>query len=516
MARAGLLLVILVALLALPTAAHAQPSTEPPVLLDEIIDVPSEVLPIDISSYDIGYNPDPLPNFDLVLAGMTNFVFIAASWGVALIVWVLDWVFSFGIGRTLGPDAGRLAEVLDLQLFGRLNLVHGGLFTAVAWTGWQLLRNRTARGLTELGVSVLLAGLSGVMLADPVAANCAGVRVLAGLSGEVLAVATETAPLQFAEVEGCSEDAGTQYRAQLAPFGQAITTALVVRPALLLNWGTIPPPDAPGDCRRLAEEALAAGPWGGSNGRRDPLAAVPECYGLTVFNSEPSMHRLAGAVLLLLAVGFAAATTVALAFTIAVAQVIGLLLVTVGPAVLAFGIVPGVGRQLLIRWLTGLARVALAVLTGAALLAFLVVACQSLLDVTRERPLLVSCLLLCAACGAMFTVRRRLIIAGHRFAVAHGERHEDRYGPKWLGFGDPSGDTGFSLHRLGSPGYTHVDALRKHEVVHATFTRNRLAQARAAVGAARETAVGAGLAVATGTVAGVAANALNRPRGRAG
>ncbi len=491
------------------------PTTGQPPLLDELIEIPDELLsgpsdaPIEIFRYDIGYNPDLQLNFDIVLAGMTNFVFAAAGWGVALVVWVLDWVFSFGIGRTFGTATGALAETLGERLIKPLNLVQTGLLGAVAWSGWQAVRNRAARGLAEFGVSLLIAGLGAVALDDPGAATCAGLRMIAGLSGEVLAIAAGGPEAEATDVDGCSDDAGGRYRAQLRPFARAIAESLVVEPALLLNWGTIP--QSP--CRADADQAARSGPWGGRDERREALARIPECYPLTEFNSQPSLQRLAGAFLVLLAVLFVGGTTLALSFTIAVAQIIGLLLMTVGPLALAIGIVPGTGRQLLIRWLTGLARVVMAVLASAGLLAFLVVLWDALLDLTEGQPLLLTCLLLCATCGATFVVRRRLLIAGHRFAIAHGEKHEDRYGPRWLGFGDPSGDTGFSLHRLGSPGYTHVDALRPHEVVHATFTRNRLAQARAAAAAVHDTAVQAGVAFGAGVAANAASTAISRGRG---
>lgn len=491
-------------------------AVSPGPILDEIVAVPPEVLPTDegpasLGSYDIGFNPDgvnAITPFDGVFGGLTALVFTGVTWTVAFVIWLLDWVFSFGIGRELGPTAAQLGSALDQRLVGKLNLAQTGVLVAVAWAGWHAVRGRAARGLGELGVSLLLAVVAATAFQQPTATICAGFDVLARLSGDVLALAAEAGPSSSKEPDPrCLDPGRPGGPSPLQPFARAIANAFVVQPALLLNWGSVPE----SDCLEYANRAAASGPHGGSDARRLEMDADPACRHHAVFNAEPSAERLAGALLILLATLCVGATTVALALTVAVAQVVGAALIVAGPVALAVGVAPGPGRHLLIRWATGLARVAVAVLASALLLSLLTLLASAVLTVESTDGLFGRCLLLCVVCGGLFVGRRRLILASHRFAIARGQHLERASGGvQWLGYADADGDTGFGLHRLGHPGYTDVDALRPREAVHATFTRNRIAEYKAAVAFVADKGVDVGIAVATGGASAVGTGLASR------
>lgn len=255
-----ILLVLVGGVLLLATGGH--PAAAEPLVPDELTgEFPT-------SRYEIWYAPGGFTDVGGRVLGLaTEVVFGGVRMLVSAAVWVITWAYGFRFADALAEPAGRLAEAYEQQLVGPLELRYLVLFAAVVYGGWQVLRNRLARGVGELLVSALILVLGAGLLAAPAEAFNRGVAVTASLSAAVLEVATggsaDAVPAPDAGGDGAAE-------AALQPLTQGLRDAFIAQPHDLLNWGDIPA----GACAAARDEALATGPHGTGDGPRELMAAA--------------------------------------------------------------------------------------------------------------------------------------------------------------------------------------------------------------------------------------------------
>ncbi|MEX0657690.1 MAG: type IV secretion system protein [Egibacteraceae bacterium] len=398
-----------------------------------------------------------------VLGLSSEVVFGAVRMLVSAAVWVVTWAYAFRFAGALAEPAGRLAEAYQQQLVGPLELRYLVLFAAVVYGGWQVLRNRMARGIGELLVSVLVLALGAGLLAAPAEAFRRGVGVTAALSAAVLEVATgRTVATSGDPVDGHPEAVADA----LEPLTDGVRDAFIAQPHDLLNWGEI----LSGDCADARDEALATGPHGTGDGPRELMAAAgPACSAYAEFNARPSVERLMGALLVLLAALVVLAVMLLVACTVVVAQLVAVVLVAATPFAVTLGALPGGGRQLLWRWVAAGLRCIAVVVAMAAVLAFMLVTTAALLSSAghsvRERLAI-----LVLATVAMVILRRR-VLAGTQALVARADRRLEgariggTHGGGWMRPALAGGLSGLGAGRLAGEGEHDLRELARNRAV---------------------------------------------------
>jgi hypothetical protein len=200
----------LYALLAGVAALTIVLSTAPAALAaeDEVPPNPMEnedVLPVDqigrfsVWRYEVGRGNTGALDVDLkVWAILTELFF----WGTKVVVvvgeWVIEQAYSFGLVQDLTSPAVAFADRLQSHFVGPLELNHFALFLAIAYSGYQLFRRRTALGLGELAISLLVAVFGAMLVAQPAwlvrSAVPYTIDVSTGLLEVAMSVAYDTTP----------------------------------------------------------------------------------------------------------------------------------------------------------------------------------------------------------------------------------------------------------------------------------------------------------------------------------
>lgn len=414
-------LVVAAALALLAGPAHAQPAqprtASPPSVVDQLLDVPEPAQ--QHHHHTLGYEADPLDPSEHLLGASANLLFTVTRLVTVVSLAVVEWAFELRVAGYLAEPVGTAVDAAQEELVGPLRLRHLVILLAVTWCGWQVLTNRAARGVAELGVSLLLAAGSAVVLASPGRVACGGVEVVRGLSLAVLALAHDDAAAAPPPRGDCRDVlADPPAVAAARAFTQGAFEAFAGDPHLLLNWGAVPPP---GDaCREIMEQLRRERVWDTEPEPRDRIRAVPGCEPYAAFNGDMTVDRTAGALISAAAAVVFFLPIVVLAGVLLVAQVAGLLLVMLMPFALAAGVAPDLGRQLLLRWALAVAKAALVILLVALLLAFVVTAWNAIAAATSG-SLAERYLLGCALGGGALALTRRVVSAGRTGAVAAKE-----------------------------------------------------------------------------------------------
>jgi hypothetical protein len=414
------------------------------------------------SHYDIGCDEGAWNNVGRkVYCALTDMAFQLARTLTTTALWLVGWAFGLDLHSRLGSFATSVAGRLERDLIGPLGLLHFVWLYAVAWAALQAMRGRVTMAGGELLLSVVVAALSGFVLANP-AGYLAGVfDTMHSASSAVLAAGTGQ-PLEPAR-DG----------AVLRPVQAEVHRAFVEEPYDHLNWGH----SLDGACAEARNRALETGPHGSDNEPRD-LMREAGCVEEADFNHDPTGARMFGAVL----TSVAACTVVVLlglmAMTLAVAQVLTIVLFGLAPLALLGGILPGAGREVLWRWLTALLRSVLAVVGMSFVLAVLLMTVTAILEGTQPMGLVERFALLNTVVVAMFVVRKRILSAGHGATAQLGQRlASHRVGgmreAAWMTAPAVAGATGFALASALGP-----DRGSRTSRLAGTMGRNRLADRR--------------------------------------
>lgn len=303
---------------------------------------------------------------------LTAMAWTVNVWLVRVGIGVVEWALNFDVSRRLEPVGTRIAGAYRTNVVGRMGL--GPLFLTITalWAGFLAFTGRLGRGMSEMGVSLLIGALATTLLASPAAVLMGALRFTSGVSFEMVAATTGDA-------------APTASSALGLPMARSIHHALIETPHQIIDWGR---PIPVGDrCFAVYDAAVASGPWGTSS---KPRVAMKEagCTAEDRFNRDPSPARLGLAILSTVAGGLVMVLLVLVAMTLIAAQLGVVLAVACAPVAIVFGTLPGKGRSLFWRWCASAGMALAGVMAMAVVLSFTLVAIDAMFTATSGMPLL--------------------------------------------------------------------------------------------------------------------------------
>jgi hypothetical protein len=452
-----------------PTAVAAE--DEPPNPMEN-----EDVLPVDqigrysLWRYEVGSgDPGALDIDQVIWAALTELFFWGSKGLVAIGEWVIEQAYSFDLVQELTDPAVRFADSLQREFVGPLGLNDFALFLAVAYSGYQLYRRRTALGLGELVISLLVVVFGAMLVAQPAWLLRSALPYTIDLSTGLLEVAmslntTDPTPGGGGEQTcvrdfrggawTCQED---RYSQAVRPLTSAIQHALIEQPYDLIAWGAL----LEGDCAVKRDEILANDDWdpdsadarnhmrGGVAGSvagaldkipdwlKGPAAraiqdeateAMPggDCAKYADYNAEPTVERMGLALVNLLVTVVVISLLVLVALTVVGAQLILAGHLVAVPFAVALGTVPGTGRQLLVKWGSNVGQAYVVILAMSFLLAMLLVGTAVILGAGDDRPLGQRYLVLLLVVCMIFRMRKRLVSAVQYMTIRAAQKLQTR------------------------------------------------------------------------------------------
>ncbi|HLM64755.1 MAG TPA: hypothetical protein VK306_10695 [Acidimicrobiales bacterium] len=391
--------------------------------------------PFASSHYDIGCDEGAWNNIGRkVYCTFTDLAFQGARSATATSLWLVEWAYSFGVYERLGGPAITIADTYQSNLIGPLGLTELAWFYAVVWTGLGVLRGRFAMAGGEFAASIVMAGLAGILLANPAGYMQGAFDTMGTISGALLSTGTGQPP----------PDDALDADAVLQPLQAHLHRAFVEDPYDHLNWGDT---DMPPQCRAMRDRILAFGPWGNSDGPRDAMEQAG-CQAQADFNHDPTGQRLFGAVLTMTAALVMVVLVGLVSLTIVVAQIMAVVLFAVAPFAALGAILTGGARKLALAWIAGIIRVILVVIGMSFVLSLLLLTIEALLSAGADADLIERFALVNIVVIAMFAARRRVLSAGADLAANIGGRLSPQAmqdDGSWLAAGAAGGLTGFAL-----------------------------------------------------------------------
>jgi len=122
------------------------------------------------SHYDIGCDEGAWNHLTRkIYCTFTDLAFQGGRAATASAAWMAGWAYGFDAANVVADPAVRMAELMESRIVGPLDL--GGLawLIMVTYVAFTALRGRVTHAAGEFVVSVLLVGLAGIVLSNPVA-----------------------------------------------------------------------------------------------------------------------------------------------------------------------------------------------------------------------------------------------------------------------------------------------------------------------------------------------------------
>ncbi|MDE0802936.1 MAG: type IV secretion system protein [Acidimicrobiales bacterium] len=359
------------------------------------------------SSYDIGCDEGAWNHLSRkVYCTFTDLAFQGGRTATAVAAWLAGWAYSFDAASLITDPALSMARAFDTRIVGPLDLGAFAWFLMVAWVALTALRGRVTHAAGEFITSALLAGLAGIMLANPAGYLTGTFDTMSRLSTVTLASGTGHAPPSTPDESGMV----------VAPIQAELHHSFVEDPYDVLNWGTT---TMDAGCERVRDQIVATGPHGSDDAPRDAMDDAG-CEELAEFNHEPTAQRLFGAFLAFVAAVIMAVLVGLVALTVVVAQLAVAVAFIALPFAAALAVLPGSGRGLAVRWMTMVLRSILAMVGMSFLLAVMLMLIQALLAGSDSMPMFARFALVDVAVVVAILARKRLITAGHGFAAGIG------------------------------------------------------------------------------------------------
>ena len=149
-------------------------------------------------NYDIGFDEGAWNHLSRKVYGtFTDLSFQGARTSTALALWLVEWAYAFGVQDRLGGPAVDVARQYQSDVIGPLGLGHLAWTYAVAWAAIAGLRGRLTMAAGELAISVLAAGLAGILLANPAGYMQGTTDTMSRLSGAAPGDGNRTAPTRW-------------------------------------------------------------------------------------------------------------------------------------------------------------------------------------------------------------------------------------------------------------------------------------------------------------------------------
>jgi len=361
--------------------------------------------PYPTSHYDIGYDQggNCICTSRRITGWLTDFVFGWDRWFVRVGLGIVSWALGFHIADALETPAMNVAAQYGIHIIGPLGLPQFFLLLSTLWGGFLAFTGRLGRGITEVGISLVIGAIAATYLVNPAMSLMGMLHFTEGMSLDLAAVSTGGA-----RDSRPTNEIGTSMAA-------AIHHSFIERPHEIINWGRPLPPGDP--CLDTYNQYVATGPWGTSS---KPRVAMKEagCKAEDKFNRDPSSERLGVALLTAMAGALVMVLLVMVSFTLVAAQLGVILAIAVAPFGLLFGTLPGRGRTLFWRWVASAAMALVGVMMMSVLLSLTLVTVDMVLGNTLDAPLMVQ-MGVVDLVVIMALVKRKRLLSGGRHAVGN-------------------------------------------------------------------------------------------------
>ncbi|HEX6570207.1 MAG TPA: type IV secretion system protein, partial [Acidimicrobiales bacterium] len=387
------------------------------------------------SKYDIGYDSGSFWDFDFaarLYGWWTGFFFDIGKGATQVSLWAIGWAFDFDIsdydqfGLVIGEDYRK--NLVENPPFRLVEIAWLALF---AWAGFNALRGKLSMAAGEIVVSIVLVGLSTVLIANRDDYMTATWDLMDKASAALLVAG------QGKDPAAAPDEAGPA----VLDVQKQIHGVFVEQTYDYLNWGH----PLSGDCATARNQAVVLGPHESDPMPRD-LMKDAGCDAEADFNAKPTGTRMLGAILAMLASFVVAFVLISVSLTIVIAKFGAMLLFALAPFAALAVIFPAGGRRLAWLWVTTLIQMILAVVGMSFLLSVLLLGLRRLLEETADVTL-VERFFIVNLCVLVIAMARRRLLAGSQ---ASAGRLADNLtnvrlgggGAAWQG---PSGSAGANL-----------------------------------------------------------------------
>jgi hypothetical protein len=339
-------------------------------------------------------------------------------------LWIIGFAFHNGVTNSLRGPFLQAGQALRTNIVGPLRVSSLVWFVLVLVCAWHALRGRLTRSLGELAISVLAAGLFGIIAANPAGYLQGALDTAGGISGAVLSTAAGNPSAPAASGDGQAATTA------VVPAQRALFNAFIAEPYQVIQWGHILTDPA---CVDVNNKALAQvtyddprfAPFGvdmeaNADNARSAMARAG-CKDEANWANDPSGERLGSAVLAMFASAAVMVLLGLVGFTVITATIVLAALFAAAGLVAPFAVLPGAGRAVLWKWCAAVVRAALAVIGMAFLLVVLSSAVTGFLSSTDNQPPVVRFLLIGAAVAFMFLLRKRIVHAAANVAQQLGD-----------------------------------------------------------------------------------------------
>jgi len=347
---------------------------------------------------------------DMIEGWLTDTLFTGAKWSSWVGLQVLDWSFDptikDWIDNTLLAPVMKVSDAVNVKLLGPLNVMGFFLFLTLIYAGWHTFRGRSAVGIGEFGLSLLIYAMAIVALNNPVQGFKDAVDGVTNISGQVMSVALSNG-LNVDGIAGKSRCPALQ-TTNAGPNFNTIQCVLRVEfvdvPFDMLNFGkVITPADACwGPRQTLLKKAPGAGD---ANGAQSALGG--NCGKL--LQTKPSMDRFFSTFLYLLAILVMVGLLIVYSAMGIMALLTGIFLLMGLWPMFALGLLPGGARRSFWRWVTAFAATIASVIAMAAFLAVLIWGSDEALNTTGSLPIVLRFLVMDIVGIMMLKLRRTML-----------------------------------------------------------------------------------------------------------
>jgi hypothetical protein len=123
---------------------------------------------VPLSAY--GLNVDQGGTLDVIskiIAFLIGLGFSVIKVVIGFACWLVDWALGFGLAKALLNPVSDIAGTIRAQVIDNLGLPGLFLMIVALWGGYHILFKRRSKGWSEIAMSLVIASIAGVTLADP-------------------------------------------------------------------------------------------------------------------------------------------------------------------------------------------------------------------------------------------------------------------------------------------------------------------------------------------------------------
>ncbi|MGW5355279.1 hypothetical protein ACWERV_32760 [Streptomyces sp. NPDC004031] len=435
---------------------------------------------IPLSVYTVNPGTGGWSDWQLKVYGfLIELAFMGTKWAAAFLSWLLVWALGFGLANILLRPVLEVSAALNTHVVVAMGLPMLCLTVAGTICAWHILLGDRTKGVGELALTLLIAGVMLTSMASPATQLMGGDR--GGLLGAAQGFSLEVAEVIINADPGTASGSGGGDVHDLArPITDALADAFVVKPAQLLEYGQtftgdcasayaeaklaqlaydrkadgiiqlIQDSDSPGDLKLPGMSTVGtivdptgfndwavdkvvsiAGSWVKDHYGHPPMSAFEDkCVtGDVGAAKKASVDKVAGAFFVLLAAVIVGVFICRLAGSFLVAQCRVALESIRGELVMLAGLVPGGGRTLLWQWCGTLLKVFQLLIMSVLLLAVFLVVITTLLDPSLDsafgNSLSLRFIVLDIVSIAVFIYRNKVAAAARQSATGLRSRLEN-------------------------------------------------------------------------------------------